>query len=830
VKSPDVMIALAGQPNCGKSTVFNALTGAHQHVANWPGVTVDRKSGWRIIGGRRVEVVDLPGTYALTSQSPEERVARDFLLSGRAALAVNVIDATRLRQGLTLTIQLLEMGVPLIVNLNMMDKAIHRDLTLFPGKLENLLGAPVVTTSMARRHGANDLLHTIEEQLQAPGTSPPLAVDYGEMEPFLRALEKQLLVESPGRSFIPLRWVAVRLIEGHADIRSLIQERFPGASEVFALAERNRLAFEAKTGLASVVHIALCRRQLAESIASACVESFNRNKLSTSERIDRIVCHRLAGPLILIAIIYLLYYLSIVQGYRLTEYTWPLLAQLRQAVEWVTPAPGFIEAPLVTGFFLWLTDSVNALLNYIPIFFILFALIAILEDTGYMPRMAFIMDRLLNRFGLHGQSVLPMVLGGIYVGGCAVPAVMACKGIPDERSRLATILTVPMLNCMAKVPLYILLVNAYFTAHKGMAMFFISSISLLIVLPVAKLLSLTVLKHRETAPFVMTLPDYHLPALRGVLGKALERVWLFLKKITTIVAAVAAVIFVLLQFPGPDEAQTARYEAQKQLMVADFNQAVYGTRYAGIAQSEDSLLDLILYGQAYRKSQMAAWSAAKRSEIDKRYEKKNALYFSIVRPGVDAGAQKVNRALRLVTRQRDSLLLDARRDRLESSFLGRLGKAMEPVTAWAGFDWRINVALLGALAAKESTVATLGAIYAPDENAGSLEERMAADDTGVTQLHAAALMIFMVFFPPCVAAAIAVKIQAGSVALMLLAIGVPAALGLGSAMLIFSGGKFLGMTGITALGAFYALALSLTILAGCIHPRGRMTRSKEENI
>lgn len=817
-RSQERMIALAGQPNCGKSTVFNALTGARQHVANWPGVTVDRKSGKMSLDGRHVTVMDLPGAYGLTASSPEERVTRDFLLSGQAHCIINVLNAASLGQDLTLTLELREMGLPLIVNLNMMDQAETRGLTIDTAALESRLGAPVVPTAMNRSRGKQALQSAVSEKLALPATNSPVRIDYGQMEPSLAALEKSILDSCTDRPAFPARWAAVRLMAGNADDMEVIGRQFDCTKVLTELAVNNRAAFERESGLSPAIHIALCRHQAARALFETCVQKQVRKAASPSERIDRIVCHPIAGPVLLLGVIYLLYYLSIVQGYRLTEYTWPLLARLREGVEWLVPSPGFIEAPLVTGFFLWLTDSVNALLNYVPIFFILFALIAVLEDTGYMPRMAFIMDRALHRFGLHGQSVLPMVLGGIYVGGCAVPAVMACKGIPDERSRLATILTVPMLNCMAKVPLYILLVNTYFTANKGWAMFFISSISLLIVLPVAKLLSLTVLKKKETSPFIMTLPDYHLPTIRGVLGKALERVWLYLKKITTIVAAVAAIIFILLQFPGPGETQIARYEEEKRTMLADFSRAVSGTRYAEICASEETTLALILYAQTYRKKRMQARTDKALTAINERYEKRNSLFFSIVRTEADGEGQKANRALRALSRQRDGLLVDARRDRLESSFLGRLGKAMEPVTAWAGFDWRINVALLGALAAKESAVATLGAIYAPDENQGSLEERMARPETGLSPLHAAALIIFMVLFPPCVAAAIAVKIQSASIGWMFLAIGFPAVLGLGFAMLIFSAGQALHLTGLGALAAFYALALRVTIVAGVIRP------------
>jgi ferrous iron transport protein B len=260
------------------------------------------------------------------------------------------------------------------------------------------------------------------------------------------------------------------------------------------------------TATAAAICIAGCRYRTADDIARGCIKLPMGARRPLSDRIDAVVCHRLLGPVLMVGIIWLLYYLSIVQGYNLTNYTWPLLAKLRGLAEAVLPAPGFIDIPLLREFVLWIVDSLNALLNYIPIFFILFGLIAILEDSGYMPRMAFIMDRVFGRFGLHGQSTLPMVLGGIYVGGCAVPAVMSCKGIPDERSRMATILIIPLLNCLAKVPLYVLLINIYFAAHKAWAMFFISTVSLLLVLPISKLLTLTVLKEKETAPFVMEMP------------------------------------------------------------------------------------------------------------------------------------------------------------------------------------------------------------------------------------------------------------------------------------------------------------------------------------
>ncbi len=811
-KEDRVVIALVGQPNSGKSTIFNALTGARQSVANWPGVTVDSMTGRCRIGDRTVELVDLPGTYSLTSSSPEERVTRDFLLSANLALVVNVIDASNLRQGLTLTLQLLEMGVPLVVDLNMMDMVAKEGLSIDVAALERALGVPVAATSM-KSGGAAALVQAIAARPVGPAAKDTARIDYGSLETALRELDKRLRRKEKGGSVYAFRWMAVKLMEGDADMERALRSDNGEVGDAVGFARQSRRDFEESFGETPDVHIARERHSAANVLAEDCVSRSGPARRPLSDRIDGIVCNRYAGPAILIGVMYLLYYLSIVQGYKLTAYTWPYLARLRDLVEILTPAPGFIEIPLVRSFFLWFTDSVNALLNYVPIFFILFGLIAILEDSGYMPRMAFIMDRVLHRFGLHGQSILPMVLGGVYVGGCAVPAVMSCRGIPDERSRLATILTIPLLNCLAKVPIYILLINAYFAAHKGLAMFFIATVSLLIVLPVAKFLSLTVLRGRETAPFVMEMPAYHFPTIRGVLGKAVQRLWLFLRKITTIVAAVAAVIFVLLQFPGLNAWRMAHYESEKDRLTGDFLSVMKDSPYSAAIGNGDPM-PLVLYWDAYRRARMAAKGERTVSSMNRSFEKKNPLFYRIAHPGGDPAAMRANRALRNLARGRDKLLVDMRQERLENSLLGRLGKGLEPFTRWAGFDWRVNVALLSALAAKENSVATLGAIYEQGEGRMSLEERISEEGTGLTALNALAVMLFMVLYPPCIAAAIAVKVQTGSTRWMFFSMGYPVFLGIASATLIFSLGRALGISGFQAMTAFYGLTLALTLIAG----------------
>ncbi|MFO7602011.1 MAG: ferrous iron transport protein B [Candidatus Desulfacyla sp.] len=819
MKPEKILVALAGQPNCGKSTVFNALTGASQHVANYPGVTVEKMTGSYRRNGTKVEVVDLPGAYSLTSYSPEERVSRDFVLHENPSVVVNVVDASNLKRHLYLTFQLLEMQVPLIMDLNMMDVAERRGLDINTEELGRLLGAAVVPTTMKAGRGKEELLEKINRISASDRNQTAVQVDYGPMEPLLRKIQDRLSATAKVPGEYPLRWLAVKLMEGDSEARTLVERSFSNPEERLDLVDKMRTAFESGEGEMPERHIAFHRYQAADTITRSCIKPKKGTESPLSDKLDRFVCNRFLGPAILVGVIYLLYYLSIVQGYNLTNYTWPLLAKIRGLTEAITPSPGFIEIPLIRSFALWFVDSINALLNYIPIFFILFGLIAILEGSGYMPRMAFMLDRLFSRFGLHGQSTLPMVLGGIYVGGCAVPGVMACKGIPDERSRLATILIIPMLNCLAKVPLYVLLINIYFAGQKGLAMFFISTISLLLVLPVAKLLTLTVLKKKPTAPFIMEMPPYHIPTIRGVLGRAVERVWLFVRKIITIVAAVAVVIFVLLQFPGLSNERMALYNDKKEAAISSFYKEIADVPFAQDLQGE-RLMALVLYWDEYKNAKMTARGKEAVEAVNVEFEKKDPAFFRMVNPGKDKTAKKVNRAFKGLVKERQQLLREIKKEKIDASFLGRIGRAVEPVTQWAGFSWRVNVALLSAFAAKESSVATLGALYDQGETGNqSLEQRMAEGEAGFTPLHALALMLFMVLYPPCIATTIMVKVQSGSFKWMLFSMFYPMALGLVVAMAVFTGGKALGLTGFQAMFAFYGLALTATIGMGLIKNR-----------
>ena len=817
-------VALCGQPNSGKSTVFNLLTGARQHVANYPGVTVEKKVGYFSHNGYKVEITDLPGTYSLSTFSLEERVARDFLLEEKPDVVVQVADASLLKRHLGLFLQIAEMELPQVLVLNKMDVASKNNLSIDIRGLSEFLGTPVVPLKAKSGQGRKELKQAVVEAAERGQSALNSRIDYGPLEEGIEKLSAGMENTPEIPAHLPGRWLAVKLLEGDPLLWEMLRERGPEAQSFLESVSEQRDHIQSEQGRDPARSISLDRFQQAVDIWKKFSTSRNPGLANFTDRIDRVVCHKIFGPVILIGVVYLLYELSIVQGYKITDYTWPALAWLKDMAAILLPESRFLFDPVFRSFGLWFMDSLNALLNYIPIFLILFALVAFLEDVGYMPRMAFIMDRLFRRFGLHGQSTLPMVLGGVYVGGCAVPAIMSTKGIPDHRARLATILIIPMLNCLAKVPLYVLLVNTYFPDYKGPAMFFISTITLFMALPVAKALSMTVLKNRETAPFLMEMPSYHLPSIKGVLGRSVERTWIFVRKIVTIVAAVAVIVFVLLRFPGLSGEQVSGYKHRATQAISDFRQAVQDTGYAERLQDKQEIMDLIHSKEKYMQARKQVGSRKELERLHQRFGKRHPEFLEIIKRGrKPAEAKQVDRALAALEQKRKTLRRELRSQRIDASFLGRIGRAMEPVTQWAGFNWRINVSLLSALAAKESLVATLGAIYQQEEEGGeSLEKRMKEQEKDFTPLHALALILFMALYPPCLAALIGIKIQTRSAKWMLFSLFYQISLGIVVASVVFTGGRYLGLTGLQAMFGFYVLMIGITVGMGFL-PSSRST-------
>ena len=815
-KKDRLLVALAGQQNSGKSTLFNALTGLQQHIANYPGVTVDKKSGFYRHDGQRVEVVDLPGAYALTSFSPEERVARDFLLGEAPDVIINVVDAANLERSLHLTFQLMELNRPIVLALNMVDVAQQLGLAVHADKLQAHLGIPVIATIGSKGQGIEALRNKIAEISTGNQIAP--SFPYGEWEGAVHAQTEAWAQHPELLPGYPRRWAAVLTLENDESLANAAHQALP---EVWQNLKKGADALSTEytqsTGQSFADAALRLRHEAAEAACAAAVEQHTPNKIGFTERLDRVLLNRVFAPVFLVLTIWLIYQLSIVQGYELTKITWPLLAGLRNLVASILPDAGFLVDPQLRSMGLWMVDSANTLLNYVPIFLILFALIASLEDSGYMARIAFILDRILHRFGMHGQSTLPLILAGVFAGGCAVPGVMATKGIPDTRARMATILTVPFMNCLAKVPLYVLLVNIYFAEDKGLILFYISTITIIIALLVSKLLTVSVLRNMETAPFVMELPHYHLPGIKSVLRRAFDRTWLYIKKVGTIVVAVATVVYILLQFPGLTPQQDAEYRGRAEAAIAAFYKGMQGNPHLAAVDDQKKLIDLVNVYNSYRAQKLNVSGPKAAKQLDQDYAAKYPGFYPFLQRGGDAMAKKAARNLKKLDDARKDMRREMKEIRIQNSILGRVGRSLESVTRFANFDWKINVALLSSFSARESSVATLGVLFGQDDEENrTLEERMGEEQKshGYDALTAVALILFFALYPPCLATTIMIRVQTGSYKWMLFSMVFPTTLGLLVASGVYTLGSALGLSGIQAFSAVYFIGLALLLIVG----------------
>ncbi|MDN5042781.1 ferrous iron transport protein B [Aliarcobacter butzleri] len=795
---------LAGQPNCGKSTIFNLVSGIEQHIANYPGVTVDKKVGFFKYQDYKIQMVDLPGTYSFSSYSLEERVAKEYIINENPDIIINVVDASNLKRNLYLTFQLLEMGLPVIVVLNMMDVAARREIKIDSQKISSMLNCPVVEASGAKGLGGDEIMKSVVSLYENKTNFEEFKINYEELESFILEIEEQI---KDSTSNLSKRWLAIKALEGDETIIKYLNDEFPTIKDTL---EKQNSLFETRYDKNIVTFLATFRYDSAEIIYQKTVKHENKNQETLTDKADKIVLNRFLALPILFTLMFLVYEISIVMGYKLTDYTWPILASFKNLVIDFMPEASFTDVPMITDFAIWMVNSANALLNYIPIFFILFALIAIMEDVGYMPRMAFILDRVFRKFGLHGQSTLPLVLGGAMVGGCAVPGVMSTKGIADERARMATILTVPYMNCLAKVPFYTLLLAAFFRTDMVIMMFYISTITVFSALIVAKILTTTVLKNRETAPFVMELPPYHLPTLKGVVIRSSQRVWLYIKKVVTIVLAVAIVLFALLQFPGLSDESKVKFENMSNNALSEFDLQIKDSTYYEHINSKEKVSQLLNYYDNYRTKKMINSS----DSVDESFIKQNELFYKFIRPIKDEEAKKVNNALKKLSNDRKNILREIKNEKVETSLLGMAGKSIEPLTKYAGFDWKINVAFLSSFAARESAVATLGSLYENNKADNQRAEEAMAQNSGYTPLHATAIIIFMLLTPPCIATMIVVKMQTNSFKWMLFAIFFPIGLGIISSAIIFTLGNMYSWSGFEAMTYYYIVVLLITLILG----------------
>lgn len=752
-----ITIALSGNPNSGKTTVFNAITGARQQIANYPGVTVEKKVGHVTHRGYGIEVVDLPGTYSLTAYSLEEIVARDFLINERPDLVVDIVDASNLDRNLYLAVQFKELGTPLIIALNMVDVAESRGIRVDHQLLSALLGTPVVPMVARSNKGIQELLDKVLEIAKEGQQWHPAVISYGtDIDQSLDEIESIIEASKVFDSKYPSRWRALKCLEGDKQIIALLERDPNRGQEIDAICKKTHKHImdtleEEPEGI-----IADHRYGYITGITKKSVKRKIEARLNLSDKIDKVLTNRVIGPLLMLAILYVIYVFTFSASEEPVRWFEAFFDGLKWVVSSVI-APGNLQSLIASG----VIDGVGGVLGFVPLIMFMFFAIAIMEDSGYMARVAYMLDRVLRWFGLHGNSVMALIISGGISGGCAVPGVMAARTLRDPRERIATLLVVPFMNCGAKLPVYAVLIGAFFSEHKARMMFLLTLFSWGFALFAAKFIRATVLKGPKT-PFVMELPPYRVPTLRGLLIHTWERTWQYIKKAGTVILGFSIILWVLMTFPGPSEEKVGFFENQRKTLTRSF---LASPEVKEWVKNEKDLADLNSLYAFYSK-------AIKENEKVPPGESEKQPLLSLVRAALflesdrfanqGIGDNLLNAAAYYMNYSRDMISIDAQEQQaaLKGTIAGWLGQRLETITRPLGFDYRTNIALVGGFAAKEVVVSTLGTAYSLGEiesdNAGSLSERL-KNNPDWNPLLAFTLIIFTMLYVPCIVTVIMIK-------------------------------------------------------------------------
>ncbi len=644
-----ITVALAGQPNVGKSTVFNLLTGLSQHVGNWPGKTVEQKTGTLCYDGQPMRLVDLPGTYSLTANSLEEQIARDYIIRERPDVVAVIVDAAVLERSLYLLAELLHLPAPVVLGLNMVDVAVQQGLRVDAAAMERALGIPVVPMVASHNRGVHQLVERVAALARAQEPYQP-------RRPEIRADHQQVLAELQGLiagavpSPYPPDWVALKLLEGDGEITRMMRERLP--AEVWEKVEAILHQHED-----AVLAVAGGRYDWIEQIVRAAVERPRAGRVTLTERLDRVATHPVGGLAVLAGALALVFWLTYSVGAPIQG--WLDDVVVSGLASWVAGllagAPSWVSGLLVNG----VIGGVGTMLTFVPILVIFFTAMAFLEDVGYMARAAYTMDRFMHLLGLHGKSFMPLFLGF----GCNVPAVMGTRVIDEPRSRLLTILLAPLVPCTARMAVVAVLAPAFFGARAfwvtwGLVLF------PLLMLAVCGVAFNRVLFRSERPAFVMEMPLYHLPNPRTIGLAVWQRLASFVRKAGTVILVVSVIVWALATLPGGD---------------------------------------------------------------------------------------------------------------IEGSILAAIGRGLAPLGALLGLDWRMLVALLTSLIAKENVVATLGVLYGSGDQ--GLSALLAAQ---VSPASGLSFLVVVMLFIPCVATLAAMRQETRSWRWPLFAVAVQLVLSLGA--------------------------------------------------
>ncbi len=683
-------IALAGNPNSGKTTIFNNLTGARQKVGNWPGVTVEKKEGRLKKNDYDLKIVDLPGTYSLTPFSMEEIAARDFILNEKPDVVVNIIDAANLERSLYLAMQIVELDRPVVFALNMADLAQSKGMIIDTKKLSELLNLPVIFTVANKGKGIDTLIDAaVREAESFPDGKIGRKVIYNrEIDSMISDLEKDL--DNNFRELIvyPNRWTAIKLLEDDEVVKENLRQISEERADVI-LKRSDNFRKRIKDLFQDDPEIVLtdeCYGFIA-GIVKETILITSRKKADISREIDLVLTNRFLGLPIFIFFIWLMFQLTFSLGAYPTDWINSGVSLFSSFLGSILPS-GLLKDLILNG----IVAGIGSVIIFLPNILILFFCIALFEDTGYMARAAFLMDRIMHIIGLHGKSFIPMLMGF----GCNVPAIMAARTLESRKDRILTILITPFMSCSARLPVYIILAGTFFGKKAGSVIFGLYLTGIFVAIASGRLLRATLLKGAD-APFVMELPSYRMPMLKSLIIHMWDRSRMFLKKMGGVILVGSIVIWALFTFP------------RNMTLSRDYSKTINNIKAElslKLSFSHDKALKLKLQNEA--KKEIAG--------IEKQREQEKA----------------------------------------SRSYIGRIGKIIEPVLKPIGIDWRSGVALISGFVAKEIVVSTMGVLYGVGDKNDPNALKNALVSSGMTGLSALSMMVFVLLYIPCIATVTAI--------------------------------------------------------------------------
>jgi ferrous iron transport protein B len=691
-RTKTINIALVGNPNSGKTTLFNSISGSKEKVGNYSGVTVDIKKATFKTNGYTFNFYDLPGTYSLTAYSKEEIFVREFIYEQTPDIVINVLDATNLERNLFLTTQLIDMDVRIVAALNMYDELEKKNLFFDKDELSKLLGIPFVPTISSKGIGLDNLIEKVIDVFEGKDKiTRHVHINYGkDLEEAIEVVRQKIRENRPITDKISSRFLAIKMLEKDEQVISLLSH-YPNYNEIEKATKKEIHKIEIREKEESETIITDAKYSFITGALKETFKDLKQSEKTRSEKIDSVLTHPVFGFPIFTSILFIMFYTTFKVGAYPMDWIDAGVLALGNFISGLMN-DGMLKDLLVKG----IISGTGSVLVFLPNILILFLFISLLEGTGYMARAAFIMDEIMHRFGLHGRSFIPMIMGF----GCNVPAILATRSMRNKGDRILTMLIIPFMSCSARLPVYILIISAFFDRYQPLYLIGLYAVGIVFAFITAQILNKTFFRNKET-PFVMELPTYRLPTVRNVLYHMWDKTQHYLRKIGTIILIGVVIVWALEYFPRETNNSNS---IKEEIQLVEQNTALNPV------------------------------------------EKENSLA---------------------------TLEIKLESDRLVNSYIGRFGKFIEPVMMPLGFDWKMSIALVAGLPAKEIVISTMGVLYqsADDENSVNLQEKLKTErfESGknkgelvFTTPTALAFLIFILIYFPCIGVVVAIKNESGS--------------------------------------------------------------------